>query len=105
MGDHLEFKGKTAYVNFVQVPKSREDISKVVKYDISFDSLDDLQILLNMGPDEIITLGDERMLYSRFRSEILERAHRIYPIKDGKLFDMVKSGMDKIETLTSRQSK
>ena len=105
MGDHLEFKGKTGYVNFVQRPKSRDDMRKVVKYDISFDSLDDLQVLLNMSPDEIIIVGDERMLYSRFKSEFLERTHIIYPIKDGKLLDMVELAdiPGALEKLTARK--
>jgi hypothetical protein len=103
MGDSIEFKGRIGYLNSVIRSRSATDSERIAKYDISFDSIDDLCALLNMDPDEIVIVGDERMPYSRFKSEVLEKTHRIYPIKDGKLLDMVEAGMDKLEELVGRK--
>ena len=102
MGDHFEFRGKPGYLNIAIRPKSGIDSKKITRYDLSLDNLDDLQILLTMTPDEIVTVGDERMLYSRFKSEVLDNVHRIYPYKDGRLLDIMAAGTDKLEELIGR---
>ncbi len=89
MGDHLEFKGRTAYINTVIRPRSREDPTGVVKYDISFSSIGDLELLLSMRPEETLVWDGEEIKYTDFRSKCLEQVHRIYPSRDGRLFDQV----------------
>jgi hypothetical protein len=88
MGDPIEFRGKSGYLNLAIRPESRKDIERVVEFGLSLESIDDLRTLLNMASNEMVTVGDERMPYSKFRSEVLERTHRIY-LKDGRLLDMV----------------
>ena len=89
MGDHVEFKGKTAYLNLVRTLKSREDPALVNKYQLSFESLSDLELLLTMNPGEIVSVDGERMSYNSFREEILMNTHRIYTSKDGKILDAI----------------
>jgi hypothetical protein len=89
MGDHVEFKGKTAYLNFIRTLKSREDKTLVTKYQLSFESLADLELLLTMNHDEMVLVDGKQISYGRFREEILMNTHRIYTSKDGKFLDDV----------------
>ena len=89
MGDHVEFEGKTAYLNLTETLESREDPAPVKKYQLSFESLADLELLLTMNPDGMVLVDGEQMSYSHFREEILMNTHRIYTSKDGKFLDAI----------------
>lgn len=91
MGDDIEFKGRFGYLNLAIRPDSIADPKRTTKYDLFLNSLEDLTILLNMNPEETVIVGDEKIPYSRFKDEVLERVHRIYPIKDGRLLDQIAS--------------
>jgi hypothetical protein len=89
MGDHIEYLGRNAYFNTISKPQSREHPTPVIKYDISFESIGDLELLLGMKPTDTLTVGDENMTYEKFKKEVLERTHRIYLSKDGRMFDQM----------------
>jgi hypothetical protein len=89
MGDHIKYLGRTAYLNTISKPQSREEPTLVMMYDISFENLGDLELLLRMKPTDTVTVGDETILYNRFKKEVLEKTHRIYLSKDGRMFDQM----------------
>ena len=110
MGDFLAFRGKeekarSAYINSVQISKSREDLTKILRYDIVFESIDDLRFLLNMDSNEIVTINATNIKYEQFRKEILQNTHRIYLSKDGRFFDQVESAdiHSALETLSQQE--
>jgi hypothetical protein len=89
MGDHIEYLGRTAYLNTISKPQSRKHPTPVMKYDISFENVGDLELLLGMKPTDSLIVGDENMIYERFKKEVLEKTHRIYLSKDGRMFDQI----------------
>jgi hypothetical protein len=89
MGDHIEFLGRSAYYNTISKPESREHPTRVIKFDLSFKSVGDLELLLGMKPTDEVIVGGEKMIYERFKKEVLERTHRIYVSEDGRLFDQM----------------
>jgi hypothetical protein len=89
MGDHIEYLGRSAYLNTISKPQSREQPTPFIKYDISFENFGDLELLLGMKPTDAVTVGDETIPYKRFKKEVLERTHRIYLSRDGRMFDQM----------------
>ena len=92
MGDHIKYLRRyRAYVNSVKRPKPRKELQEVIKYDISFGSLDDLELLLSRKPD--VTVDNETMDYKSFRKEFLDRSNRIYLSSESRMFDQFESGL------------
>jgi len=89
MGDYINYLGRTAYLNTISKPESIEQSRLVIKYDLSFESVGDIELLLRMKPTDSVTVGDENMAYDRFKKEILEKTHRIYLSKTSRLFDQI----------------
>jgi len=89
MGDHIEYLGKSAYLNTISKPQSREQPKPVIKFDLSFESVGDLELLLGMKPTDSVIVGDKNMTYDRFKKEVLEKTHRIYLSKDGRMLDQM----------------
>jgi hypothetical protein len=89
MGDHIEYLGRSAYLNTISIPQSREQPTPVIKYDISFENVEDLELLLRMNPTDAVTVGDKTIPYERFKKEVLERTYRFYLSRDGRMFDQM----------------
>ena len=41
MGDHIEYLGRSAYINSISTPQSKEQPKLVIKFDLSFESVGD----------------------------------------------------------------
>ena len=80
-----------ATLHYTIKQKSREDSSMVHKYNIQFDSLECFEEVMRADRHGVFNVGGDIMEYTRFRREILERAHRIYPNPDGEFFDVLDS--------------
>ena len=92
MEEPIEYFGKVrAYLNSISRPLSITDTTPTIKWDISFKSLENLEMLLRITPGNNITIGDEEMDYDRFRKEILGKTHRIYISIDSRMFDQIES--------------
>ncbi|MEK6926033.1 MAG: hypothetical protein AABW50_02025 [Nanoarchaeota archaeon] len=91
MGDPIKYRDKFAYLNITSTINSIEDPTDVTKYVLSFDKLEDLAILLNMEAKEDIFVGNKRMSFADFQELILKETHKIYPYKDGLMFDRMNS--------------
>lgn len=88
MGDWVEYQGRNiAYFRIRRGRKSRIESEEVDRWDFRFESLEALENLLTADSENIVIVGDNKMTYARFRSEMLENAHRIYINPDCELFD------------------
>ena len=92
MSDPIFYNEKpVATLHYTRVPKSRENLREVQRYNIEFDSLECFVDTMLGARDHDFRVGDEVMNFQQFREKILEKTHRIYPNTDGYFMDMINS--------------
>lgn len=89
MGDYFEFKGKFAQIHYSLMRKSRFEKEEVTRYNLVFESVEDLRTLLGMGAEESVLLEDESILFSQFENTYLSNANRIYINREAEFMDQV----------------
>jgi hypothetical protein len=83
----IKYSNKCALIDIVKKPESYDNTKPIVKYDLSFDNLSDLELLLTMSSEEKLMVNNIEMDYQSFKDNFLTKVHRIYLSKDSKGLD------------------
>ena len=88
MGGNIKYQGRIiAHYNMCMMPENPFG-PDVPKFNLKFNSLEDLEALLGAKPGDKVEVDGEEMPYARFREEILRKINRIYTSRMAEVLDL-----------------